>query len=182
MKNATFRSLFLAVFALAIVGGVHKSTQVSYAQNAGLSSISTETVHRLTLPFVQDARADEPAPVPSLPPLVEPQDPGQVFSWIGVLATIVKAKQWPMLAAVILMLLVYAVRMLVLPVLKVGSDWLALISALMGCAMGVATGLYAGVPVLQALVGGIFVGSAASGLWSLLFKFVLPKPPEAPKV
>lgn len=164
-------------FALALIGSVHRAETRTLEQEKTFQTHVEKGRGTFVPSLIAVAHADEPAPAPSpsVPELKEPANPGEVFSWIGTIANLVKGKQWPMLAAVILMLLVYAIRMLLLPMLKPGPEVLGIVTAALGAVMGIATGLYAGVPVLQAIVGGLFIGAAASGLWEQLFKFILPK-------
>lgn len=108
--------------------------------------------------------------------LMEPTNPGEAIGFLSPLVEAFKNKNWAVFAALIIMLVVYGVRQLGLPFLKDKPDLLAMLSQLVGCVAAVAVALYSGQPVWSAILGGLFIGAAASGFWSSLFKFVLPKP------
>lgn len=108
--------------------------------------------------------------------LIEPANPGEAIGLLGPIIEAFKNKNWAVFAAILIMLVVYGVRQLGLPFLKDKPDLLAVLSQLVGCIAAVAISLYAGTPIWSAIAGGLFIGAAASGFWSTLFKFVLPKP------
>lgn len=108
--------------------------------------------------------------------LIEPANPGEAIGLLGPIVEAFKSKNWAVFSAIIIMLVVYGVRQLGLPFLKDKPDLLAVLSQLVGCIAAVAISLYAGTPIWSAIAGGLFIGAAASGFWSTLFKFVLPKP------
>jgi hypothetical protein len=106
--------------------------------------------------------------------LVEPQNPTEAMNMIGQIFEAFKSKNWIAVASLIIMILVYAVRMLGLPLLAQKPELLAVLSQFMGCLVAIAAALYANVPIWQALVTGLFLGAAASGFWSSIFKYLLP--------
>jgi hypothetical protein len=108
--------------------------------------------------------------------LVEPANPGEAMGLLSPLLDSFKNKNWAVFAAVLIMLVVYGVRQLGLPFLKDKPDALAIVSQVIGCISAIAVSLYAGQPIWSAIVGGLFIGAAASGLWSAIFKYILPKP------
>lgn len=171
-------TLLATFFFFALVGGFHKATQVTYAQGAR-TELVVGASHASLLPslMIQSARADEPAPSPSpSPALEEPKDLAGAISLGSMVLSIIKNKQWALLAAVLLMLAVWAFRVLLLPKLAFGPEKLPLITAIMACVGGVSAGLWMGQGFVESLVGAFFVGAAASGLWSQVFKAFLPTP------
>lgn len=108
--------------------------------------------------------------------LLEPTNPGEAIGLLGPILEAFKNKNWSVFVAVLIMLIVYAVRSLGLPFLKDKPDLLAIVSQFVGCVAAIAIALYSGTPVWSAIAGGLFISAAASGMWSSLFKFILPKP------
>lgn len=108
--------------------------------------------------------------------IVEPTTPSDAIGFLGPILEAFKSKNWAAFAALLIMILVYGVRQLGLPFLKDKPALLALISQLVGCVAAISVALYSGTPVWSAVLGGMFISAAASGFWSSLFKFILPKP------
>lgn len=113
------------------------------------------------------------------PSLMEPTNPGEALGFFGPLIEAFKSKNWEAFAALLIMLLVYGLRILV-PTLQAKPHVLALISAAVGVVASIAMNLHTQVGVVSSIVSGLFMGAAASGFWSQLFKFVFPKKDEAP--
>jgi hypothetical protein len=108
--------------------------------------------------------------------LIEPKDPAEAVGLVGQIIEAIKVKNWGVLASLVIMLIVYGIRMIGLPYLQKKPEHLALVSQFLGCLATMAISLYAGGSVLNAIIGGLFIGAAASGFWSAVFKFILPKP------
>jgi hypothetical protein len=113
-------------------------------------------------------------PTCALADLAEPADPGQALGMLGQLIEAVKVKNWGVLASILIMLLVYGMRQIGLPKLKDKPALLAVVSQGLGCLVGIAMSLYTGANLWNALLGGLFIGAAASGFWSAIFKYLLP--------
>lgn len=108
--------------------------------------------------------------------LLEPTNPGDAIGYLSPILDAFKNKNWAVFAALLIMLIVYGVRQLGLPFLKDKPEMLALVSQIVGCVAAIAISLYAGTPVWASIAGGLFLSAAASGMWSSIFKFILPKP------
>lgn len=111
-----------------------------------------------------------------------PTDATQVLALIPEVMKALNVKNWTMLAALVILIGVWALRTYVLP--KDGShdDKLPIYSAIIGVLVSVAGYLYEGTGTwYQAVLSGIFVGNAASGFWDMLVSRLVKKPtPELP--
>lgn len=127
-------------------------------------------------PVAPEAATVAPAPTPN------PDDLG------GILSAIVdafKAKNWGILAGLVIMLVVWGVKKFI-P--KIPTNYLPWISAALGMLAAMATDLISGGTWYVVLFNGLLVGAAASGLWSLVGKQIFgahaepaaPATPAAP--
>lgn len=127
--------------------------------------------------WVLIAENDVTSPINSASPtpsLMEPTNPGEAIGFMGPLVEAFKSKNWEVFTALLIMIVVYGLR-LILPSLQTKPHVLALVSGAIGVVSSVAMNLYSKVGILNAIIGGLFLGAAASGFWSQLFKFVFPK-------
>lgn len=117
--------------------------------------------------FAQVATVAMPSPAPSA--LAMPDNIGAALSLLGQVMPNVQSKQWPMAVASLIMLLVYAARMWLFPKFNVtNTSWLPWASAVAGVLVAVAVNLSVGESWATALVSGLTMGTAASGLWGLV--------------
>lgn len=102
-----------------------------------------------------------------------PTQEGTYLTWV---VKAVKSKNWPLLAGVILMLLLFLANKLGLKekVNKKYIPWIGVIVSVLG---SVGTMLITGILWYEAVIQGFLVGAAASGLWELL-KDKLSKVPD----
>lgn len=82
------------------------------------------------------------------------------------------AKEWGIFVGCLIMLIVWVMRLFVLTALP--SDWLPWVSSGLGVLLAISIDLTSKVPWWKATLNGLLVGSAASGMWSMLGKKVLP--------
>jgi uncharacterized low-complexity protein len=118
-----------------------------------------------------EAKADEPAEI---------ETDEEAFDVVAQLVDAAKGGQWSLVAAFVVMLLVYVVKRFGLKD-KLPSKAVPWVAA--GCSMAgyVAAALMVeGAAVGEALIGGMATGAAAVGLWEMLFKHFLGKKSEAP--
>ena len=120
------------------------------------------------------AENDTSIPASPTPSLMEPTNPGEAIGFMGPLIEAFKAKNWEVFTALLIMIVVYGLR-LILPSLQTKPHVLALVSGGIGVVSSVAMNLYSKVGILNAIIGGLFLGAAASGFWSQLFKFIFPQ-------
>lgn len=114
-----------------------------------------------------DAPADAVEP-PDVPDIGE-----DVGGFIDELVNAFNAKDWGILAGLIIMALIWILKKFVWKALPLAA--LPWVSAGAGVAVAVATGLAAGLIWWKAILNGLTVGAAASGLWSLVGKHVFGK-------
>jgi hypothetical protein len=133
----------------------------------------------LTMTLLPLAHAEEPVlnkPLAEASPRPEPQSAADAGKLALEIFTAVKSGNWGLAAALALMLVVYAARLFLLP--KMNPQAVPLVVAFLGVIGGIASALSAGAPVLSAVLMGLFVGAAASGMWEQVFKHILPEPPK----
>ncbi len=118
--------------------------------------------------------AENSIPASPTPSLMEPTNPGEAIGFMGPLVEAFKSKNWEVFTALLIMIVVYGLR-LILPSLQTKPHVLALVSGAIGVVSSVAMNLYSKVGILNAIIGGLFLGAAASGFWSQLFKFIFPQ-------
>ena len=138
--------------------------------------------------FADDPKPAEPAAVaapaaevaaPTAAPatdVVPPEVPDigeDVGGFIDEIVNAFNAKDWGIFAGLIIMALVWILKKFVWKKLPVAAlPWVA---AGAGIAVAVATGLASGLTWWKAILNGLTVGAAASGLWSLLGKRIFGK-------
>jgi len=96
-------------------------------------------------------------------------DPG---SFAQDMYTAFTAKEWGIFVGCLIMFLVWFIRLFVL--VKLPSDWLPWVASGMGVLLSIGVDLTSKVPWWKAVLNGLLVGAAASGLWSQVGKKVLP--------
>lgn len=106
--------------------------------------------------------------------VLPPENIDQALKLLPMLLEMVQMKNWGMVAALAIMLVTYLFRMYILPKLAINDRALPLVSGGMGVLLAVAVSLAAGQPWGAAIASGVFIGAAASGFWSAVFKYVLP--------
>ena len=109
--------------------------------------------------------------VPASP---NPDDLGSILSAI---IDAFKAKNWGILAGLVIMLIVWGVKKFI-P--KIPTAYLPWISAALGVLAAVATDLLTGGTWYVVIFNGLLVGAAASGLWSLVGKQLFGPHAETP--
>lgn len=82
------------------------------------------------------------------------------------------AKEWGIFVGCLIMLAVWFIRLFVL--VRLPSDWLPWVASGMGVALSIGVDLTSKVPWWKAVLNGLLIGAAASGLWSQVGKKVLP--------
>jgi hypothetical protein len=93
-----------------------------------------------------------------------------------IIATAIEAYQtgeWALVAAGAIMVAVWVTRAFILK--RIPSNALPWVAGAIGMATSVATELSEGENIYKAVVHGLLVGQAATGMWSMLGKHVLPK-------
>jgi hypothetical protein len=82
------------------------------------------------------------------------------------------AKEWGIFVGGLIMVVVWFARMFLLA--RLSSDWLPWVSSGMGVLLSISIDLTSKVPWWKAVLNGLLVGAAASGLWSQVGKNLLP--------
>lgn len=82
------------------------------------------------------------------------------------------AKEWGIFVGCLIMLAVWFTRLFIL--VKIPACWLPYVSSAMGVLLSISIDLTGKVSWWKAVLNGLLVGSAASGLWSMVGKKVLP--------
>jgi len=82
------------------------------------------------------------------------------------------AKEWGIFVGGLIMLVVWFTRLFVL--VKIPACWLPFVSSAMGVLLSISIDLTSKVSWWKAVLNGLLVGSAASGMWSMIGKKVLP--------
>jgi len=95
-----------------------------------------------------------------------PTDPMGALKLVQDIYAAILTKNWAMVGSLVVFVLVYAYRTFILPKTKFSPKILPLISAGIGIAVAVAGNIFIGDSFLQAIIGGVFIGNAASGFWS----------------
>jgi hypothetical protein len=104
----------------------------------------------------------------------------EAFDVVAQLIDAAKGGQWSLVAAFVVMLLVYVVKRFGLKD-KLPSKAVPWVAA--GCSMAgymAAALMVEGAAVGEAVIGGLATGAAAVGLWEMLFKHFLGKKSETP--
>ena len=104
-----------------------------------------------------------------------PDTPQEAAETVSELVDAYDAKNWTLVFALGVMLFVYALRVTsLLDKLGLSSKALAWISLGVGLLTGVASALIAGLSWPAAIMEGVLIGLAGSGLWSSLGRKILP--------
>lgn len=110
----------------------------------------------------------------------EPQSIQEAVGYLAPLYGFAKAGQWPMAAACLVMVLVFAFRQYLLPKIGLTTKVLPLVSALLGVLVAVAGPVFVGVSPESAAMA-VVSGPMASVLWQAVFKYFLPEAPKEVK-
>lgn len=100
------------------------------------------------------------------------EDYNQAVDQITVLVKAIQSKNWPVVAGIILMLLVFVANKFGLKD-KVGAKAIPWVSLIIGVFATSGMALASGVAVTEALIQGLSAGLAAVGSWETLFKHIL---------
>jgi len=114
-----------------------------------------------------------------LPIEVEVQGEGDVVGLVGKIVQSAQSKNWSLLTGAIILILVWAFNYVVLRFVTMPTWWpkaLPWVSMAIGLLSQFGLALLAGEGWAQALNTGVQVGLLASGSWSALGKYFLPKP------
>lgn len=105
--------------------------------------------------------------------VTEPTGNIEALSDVIKLVNALGSHNWLYAASLLIVLIVFAVKKYALP--GVDSKWLPLISNGLGVAVALAANLSAATPAgwLATVLGGIFMGTSASGFWSLIGKHIV---------
>lgn len=104
--------------------------------------------------------------------IADPQSPADASALLTVLMNACKSSQWTLAAAAGLMILVYALRTYFLPTLS--STAVRIWAAVLAVAAAIAVNVGAGQSWAQAILSGLTVGAAASGLWEWVGQHIFP--------
>ena len=100
------------------------------------------------------------------------EDYNQAVDQVTVLVKAIQSKNWPVVAGIILMLLVFVANKFGLKN-KVGAKAIPWISLIIGVFATSGMALASGIAVTDALIQGMGAGLAAVGSWETLFKHIL---------
>lgn len=103
-----------------------------------------------------------------------PEDLEEAVDLTSFLVDAFQSKEWTLFLGALLMLLVFVLRYFKL-LDKLPEAAIGWVAAGVGIVAAVGVSLASGAPVGSALIGGFTTGAAASGLWELVFKHILPK-------
>lgn len=165
-------------FLIALVLAAFSAPNLSFARDnhTALDQTTTQADSWHQIALVADATV--PTPAPSV--VVDPQSPTDEISLGLSVFAAAKSGNWSLAVALGIMFLLYLLRMLLLPRLDPKVDaWLPWLSASLGVLGAIAVNVVAGQSWLTAILSGLTVGAAASGLWSLIGSKLLPTPPAA---
>lgn len=101
-----------------------------------------------------------------------PEDYNQAVETVSALVKAIQSKNWPVVAGLILMLLVFMANKFGLKD-KVGAKAIPWVSLAIGVFATSGIALASGVAVMEAIIQGLGAGLAAVGSWETLFKHVL---------
>ena len=101
-----------------------------------------------------------------------PEDYNQAVETVSALVKAIQSKNWPVVAGLILMLLVFVANKFGLKD-KVGAKAIPWVSLVIGVFATSGMALASGVAVTEALIQGLSAGLAAVGSWETLFKHIL---------
>ena len=101
-----------------------------------------------------------------------PEDYQQAEETFRLLVEAYKSGQWPLFSGLIIMLLIFVSNKAGLES-RLDKKIIPWISVTIGVLTSIGTSLVAGIPVGIAIAQGLTAGTAAIGLWELIFKHVL---------
>ena len=101
-----------------------------------------------------------------------PEDYNEAVATVSALVKAIQSKNWPVVAGLILMLLVFIANKFGLKD-KVGAKAIPWVSLVIGVFATSGMALVSGVAVTEALIQGLSAGLAAVGAWETLFKHIL---------
>ncbi len=166
LKSLICAALMVAFGAASVTfaHSINTNTQAVHSLTESKSNAIKVTGFHLIAP----AQADEVA---------APSTPQEAIGLLPGLIDAVKQSKWGAVAAILLMLLVFAIKTWFLP--KASADWAAFLAAALPVAGMLGASLYSGKPVGESLLSAVFVGAAASGFWEQvgkrLLKLIKPK-------
>ncbi len=105
---------------------------------------------------------------------------------LQMLITAIHSKNWAVVVSLVVMALTMILNRIVLPRMSIDKKWTPLISAIMGTVISGGSallGVVVGMPIqdiLSLLLSGLLTGASATGLYELIGKYVMPKPPDVP--
>lgn len=182
------RSLFMIMLAMLFL-----VPSESYAQAEDPADEATEEAAELSVP---DAPADDALPADAEPDEAADAEPdeaaevapaaeaeleevSEVISTFQVIIEAARAGNWGLLAASVLMIMVWVLRRFVWT--SINADWLPYVTVGVAAVVSWSGAVISGAAVLDALwvaAGGLFAGLSAVGLWELLGKKILGKPDD----
>ena len=101
-----------------------------------------------------------------------PEDYNEAVETVSALVKAIQSKNWPVVAGLILMILVFVANKFGLKD-KVGAKAIPWVSLIIGVFATSGMALASGVAVTEALIQGLSAGLAAVGSWETLFKHIL---------
>lgn len=185
----SFKLLFLFAFlslSLSVMPNTGLSNQkqtlnqiehVDVGQPATRASIIFTRTQNWIAPSAYADASPAPAPAASAAPVATAPVINTPTDALGLLPTLlaaIKSDQWGVVAAVLLMLLLYLGKLFLFP--ELSSGWTAFLSAAVPVLSMLAAALFTGTPVLQSMVQALFLSAAASGFWSWVGSRLLPAP------
>lgn len=105
-----------------------------------------------------------------------PEDYNEAVETVSALVKAIQSKNWPVVAGLILMLLVFIANKFGLKD-KVGAKAIPWVSLVIGVFATSGMALASGVAVTEAIIQGLGAGLAAVGSWETLFKHILGSAP-----
>lgn len=103
-----------------------------------------------------------------------PEEVGDIVGFLPALVGAYKNGAWTLFGALIALILTFVIRKFVLPVVKLGSGVLPLVSAILGIVAGVGLAVANGASA-QAASMAVLSGPLASTLWDSLIKYFFKK-------
>ena len=155
----------------------------AFAADAGAPAkdAAVVAVEAPTAPVTPPVVVDTPTtPETVLGPTTAPEElsPEEVLAIGTWVIKAIRGGEWGLAIAGILMVLVWVIRKFIF--LRLPSSYMPWVAAGLGAASAIAANLQAGQPWLAALISGLMVGLASSGLWSLIGKKLLSAAEKKP--
>jgi hypothetical protein len=104
--------------------------------------------------------------------VIPPDNFSDLFAWLPKFMEALTAGNWTIAAGIMIMVIVLVLRQFVLVRLKVSSDLLPIVTAVIGAFSFAGLSMTSGVSVGTALVNGLTAGIFASGAWDLIGKYI----------